>query len=182
LLKRRAVRDPKKENVTFIGAVVVIIAVFFAVMNLLMMTLHPPRKSEVLQAGALQFSLGMPKLNYREGEPVALEMTVTNTSTEAVTLHFEQEREYDFAVERDLNLFFLTVPMSVWSYSASHPTAHVPHQRVLNPRQRLIYRSEWPQINSQGDAVGSGRYVIFGTVNLAGKDKQTLKLRGHTSH
>ena len=180
MLKKRVVRDPRRETITFVLALVVIAIVFLAVMNWLVALFYPPVSSTEMQAGPLQFSLRMPKTNYREGEPVPLELTMTNTSKEAVTLRFDQGNEYDFVVQKDLNLIVLTVPMLVWTWSGSHASSQAAHRKVLDPGKSMVYKAEWPQVDSRGDAAGPGRYVILGTVNLAGKDRQTLKLRGRS--
>ena len=180
MLKKRVVRDPKRETITFVLAVLVIIIVFLAVMNWLVVLFHPPVSSTEMQAGPLQFSLRMPKTSYREGEPVPLELTMTNTSKEAVVLRFDEGNEFDFVVQRDWNLVVLTIPMMVWTWSGSHPSAQPAHRKALEAGKSMVYRAEWPQVDSRGDAAGPGRYTILGVVNLAGKDRQTLKLRGRS--
>lgn len=182
MLKRRVEHDPKRETMTLVIMIGIIVLVALAVMNWLVRWLHPPVSSTEMQSGPLQFSLKMPKVSFREGEPVPLELTVRNTSSESVTLRFDAGSEYDFVVQKDLNLLVLTVPMLVWTWSASHPSGQGVHRRALGPGSAVTFRAEWPQVDSHGDAVGTGQYTILGTVNLAGKERQTLKIRGQNDH
>lgn len=176
MLKRRTVRNPRKEALAFTVIVLVAIALFFAVLNY-KTSRHFQSSAEITQ-GPLHFSLLMPKVNFVEGESVPLKLTVQNIGTEDVTLKFDQELEFDFVVKRDVNLIFATVPFDVWKYSASHPGAQTPHQRVLKPGEKTVFEASWPQVDSRSEPVGSGRYVIGGAINLSGEKRQTLEVRG----
>jgi hypothetical protein len=179
MLRRRVVRDPKKEIASFAITLVIIFALFFAVLNYLVALEHPPTSSASLRSFPLEYFLWMPQTNYREGQAVPLNLSVTNVSSKDVVLRFEQDLEFDFVVQRELNMIFVSVPLDVWRYSASHPPGKEVHQRILKPKQSLTYQAEWPQVNAKGEKVGTGRYLIMGMV-LAGKERQVLQIRGRT--
>jgi hypothetical protein len=178
MLKRRVVRNPKKEAMTFGLILLAVIAIFFAVLNFV--TAKRFHSSAEVVAGPLRFNLQMPKTNYAEGEDIPIKLTVSNISNSDVVLRFDEDLEYDFMVKRDVNLIFATVPFDVWKYSASHPGGKKPHQRTLKPGQSITYEGVWPQVNAENEKVGAGRYVITGMINLAGKEKTTLEIRGGT--
>lgn len=177
MLKRRVVRNPKKEALTFGLILLAVIAIFFAVLNYV--TAKRFSSSDEVTAGPLKFNLQMPRVNYAEGESVPLKLTVTNVGKDSVSLKFDHDLEYDFIVKRDVNLIFATVPFDVWRYSASHPGGLKSHTQVLKPGATLVYDAMWPQTNAEGEKVGSGRYVITGVINLAG-EKKILEIRGGT--
>jgi len=179
VLRKRVVRNPKKEIIAFAITVVVIIAVFFAVLNYFISLQHPPTSAAELTVGPLQFSLVMPQTQYVEGAPIPLKLSVKNTGNRDVTLQFDEDIEYDFVVQKDLNLIFSSVPLDIWKYSSTHPSPIRPHTRVLKPQASLTYKTNWEQIDSNGEPVSPGRYLITGVVNLRG-ERQTLQIRGNT--
>ncbi len=179
MLRRRVIRNPKKEIATFTITLVVIVAVFFAVLNYFLSLQHPPTSSVELTVENLRFSLEMPQTLYHEGQPVPLKLSVKNIGTKDVTLKYSQALEYDFVVQKDLNLIFSSVPLDIWRFSTTHPVPGGPHDRVLKPQQSRSYETKWTQVNARGESVGTGRYLITGMVNLA-EGPRVLHLRGTT--
>lgn len=178
MLKRRTVRDPKKEAITFGVLLLVAIGLFFAVLNY--RTRQRYSASAETVSGSLHYSLGMPATSYAEGQPIPIQLTVQNISNQSVVLKFDQELEFDVIVKHDMNLLFATVPFDVWKYSASHPGAvSKPHERVLKPGTTLTYKIEWPQVDASNQKVAEGRYIIVGVLNQAGS-KTLLELSGGT--
>lgn len=178
MLKRRVVRDPKKEAITFGLILLVAVGIFFAVLNY--RTRHSYQASTETVAGTLHYSLHMPATSFAEGQDIPIQLTVRNIGNEPVVLKFDQELEFDVIVKRDVNMLFATVPFDVWKYSASHPgAANKPHERVLKPGGTLTYNVAWPQVDANNEKVAEGRYTIVGVLNQAGS-KTLLQLSGGT--
>lgn len=180
LLRKRIVRNPKREIVLFSIALVVIGVAFFAVLNYFVSLQHPPTSSAELTVGPLQYSLVMPRTRYSEGSPIPLKMSIRNVTPRNVTLSFDQDLEFDFIVQKDVNLIFARVPLDIWRYSVKHGSEHKPHERVLKPGQARTFEATWEQTSSKGEPVGPGRYLITGVVNMAGGEHQSLQIRGNT--
>ncbi len=178
MLKRRVIRNTRKEVISFGLALLFILVVFFAVLNYF--TSNTFRSNSEAVQGPLRFSLSMPQTTYPQGQAVPLQLTVTNISNADVVLRFDQDLEYDFVVKREVNLILATVPFDVWKYSPGHPGGEHPHQRLLRPGATLAYSAEWPQVDAEGKLVPQGRYVITGIINLTGAQRETLEIRGGT--
>src|SRR5687768_5040554 len=151
MLRRRVVRNPRKELATFAITVVVIVAVFFAVLNYFLSLQHPPTSATELTVGQVRYSLEMPRTQYAEGDAIPLKMTLKNIGTEPVKLKFDHDLEFDFIVQKELNLVFASVPLEIWKLSSTRPPGQDPHERVLKPGESRSYDGKWSQVNAQGD-------------------------------
>lgn len=175
MLKRRVIRDPKKEALTFGGLLLAAVAIFFAVLNY--KTQQRLSTSAETTEGPLQYSLTMPSETFAPGAPIPIRLQVRNVGRDIVLLKFDQELEFDVVVKRDVNLIFATVPFDVWRYSAAHPGGPKAHDRQIKPGGTLEYKIEWPQVDFSNEQVSEGRYVIVGVLNRAG-GKKVMELRG----
>ncbi|NDD27927.1 MAG: hypothetical protein EB084_06650 [Proteobacteria bacterium] len=175
MLKRRVVRDPKKEAITFGAILLAAVAVFFIVLNrYTARSLHAEAEGVF---GNIHCSLSMPNTTFGPGKPVPVKLTVKNISQEVTKLTFDSTLEFDVIVKRDVNLWLATVPFKVWQYSASHPGGAERHTRELKPGETISYSVEWPQVNAQNEPVEEGRYIIEGALNVTGA-RHLLELSG----
>ncbi len=137
-------------------------------------------KTATLRSRGLQFKLQMNKTRYLKGEPVDVQLVVTNVSGSPIALVFDFNLEFDFLVQREVNLLFVKVPMNVWRYSSQKVPIASPHTVVLEPGQDRVFKGTWDQRDFRGRIVSSGRYIITGF--LKAKDRsESLQIRGETA-
>jgi hypothetical protein len=67
--------------------------------------------------------------------------------------------------------------MTIWRYSANRAVEQKKHAVTLQPQEVLTYDAAWDQKDYAGKQVSPGRYIINGTVNLAGQSTE-LQMRG----
>ena len=184
-LKRRtpAQEPPNRAKAGWLFALLVVIAVvvFFMVINgFIAKEKEQLNNTADLESEGLYFALQMEKKSYKRGEPIKVQLSVRNITTSPITLDFTHELEFDFLVQREMNLLFAQVPMNVWRLtSAKHPQED-PHTITIPPGKMKIFSGEWDQTDAKGNLVDPGRYVITGFLNAKNRT-ETLQLRGKTN-
>lgn len=169
-LRRRVVRDRKGELRLFAVLLALVFIAFIVVLRYLVtMTAPPLADSDAAQTEDLYFTLRMDARDYARGQPIGLQLSVRNTSGHPVSLSFDSDQEFDFVVQRELNLLFVRIPLEVWRYSGSKAPRKRPHTLTIMPGDEKIFRAKWNQVDGSGRQVKPGRYVISGYVNNLGE-------------
>lgn len=169
-LRRRVVRDRKGELRLFAVLLALVFLGFIVVLRYLVtMTAPPLADSDAAQTEDLYFTLRMDSRDYARGQPIGLQLSVRNTSGHPVSMSFDTDQEFDFVVQRELNLLFVRIPLEVWRYSGNKVARKRPHALTIMPGEEKIFRAKWNQVDGSGRQVKPGRYVISGYVNNLGE-------------
>lgn len=169
-LRRRVVRDRKGELRLFAVLLALVFLGFIVVLRYLVtMTAPPLADSDAAQTEDLYFTLRMDARDYARGQPIGLQLSVRNTSGHPVSMSFDTDQEFDFVVQRELNLLFVRIPLEVWRYSGNKVARKQPHSLTIMPGEEKIFRAKWNQVDGSGRQVKPGRYVISGYVNNLGE-------------
>jgi len=67
--------------------------------------------------------------------------------------------------------------MTIWRYSANRGAERKQHTVTLQPQEVITYSASWDQKDYSGKQVTPGRYIITGSVNIAGQSAE-LQMRG----
>lgn len=156
--------------------VLVIIGFVFAIRFFLKME-EPLNKTARLKTRSLLFTMRMQDTRYSIGEPIHLLLEVRNISPKPIMLKFNESLEYDFLVQKEVNLLFVRIPMSVWRFSAAQAVSKKKHTITLQPQEVKVFKAVWHQKDFRNRQVGTGLYIIKGTINIAGKNTE-LQMRG----
>ncbi|MEW6279584.1 MAG: BsuPI-related putative proteinase inhibitor [Candidatus Eremiobacterota bacterium] len=127
----------------------------------------------------LYYKLQIDRATFSRGEPIRVQLSVKNISDKPVTLKFDTTLEFDFVIQRELNMLFVDVPLDVWKYSAKSVPAPRPHVVTIPPGQEKVFTAMWDQRDSSGNPVKPGRYIITGTLNAVDR-MESLRVRGET--
>lgn len=100
-----------------------------------------------------------------QGEPIALLMSITNTSGFPQTLDFGADTKVDFVVQQQLDVFFEKIPVEVWRYSKDKGALGKQRKMTIMPNEERIFSVFWDQTDNKGQKVGQGRYIITGEIN-----------------
>ncbi|MCE1248705.1 MAG: BsuPI-related putative proteinase inhibitor [Firmicutes bacterium] len=176
-LKRNIRVDKKKTYIRFAFFLLLIIAAFVVGLNYFIIANEPLTKSARLKIRSLLFTMRMKETSYQIGQPIEIELEARNISYKPVTLKFDENLEYDFSVLKEKNFIFARIPMTIWRFSANRGAEHKPHTVTLQPQEVLTYSAAWDQKDYTGKQVSPGRYIITGTINLAGQSAE-LQMRG----
>lgn len=169
-LRRRVVRDRKGELRLFAVLLALVFLGFIVVLRYLVtMTAPPLADSDAAQTEDLYFTLRMDARDYARGQPIGLQLSVRNTSGHPVSMSFDTDQEFDFVVQRELNLLFVRIPLEVWRHSGDKVARKRPHTLTIMPGEEKIFRAKWNQVDGSGKQVKPGRYVISGYVNNLGE-------------
>lgn len=169
-LRRRVVRDRKGELRLFAVLLALVFLGFIVVLRYLVtMTAPPLADSDAAQTEDLYFALRMDARDYARGQPIGLQLSVRNTSGHPVSMSFDTDQEFDFVVQRELNLLFVRIPLEVWRHSGNKVARKQPHSLTIMPGEEKIFRAKWNQVDGSGRQVKPGRYVISGYVNNLGE-------------
>lgn len=103
---------------------------------------------------ALSLTLRSDRAEYFLGQPVQLELTLTNLGRIPISVSVPTSQLYDFAVLRD--------GREVWRWSAGRVFPMEVTEIVLAPGQTGSYKAAWDQRDAQGRSVVAGRYVAVG--------------------
>jgi len=90
------------------------------------------------------------------GEPVALELTLVNTSDDTVRIPLNTGQKFDFEVWRDNRM--------VWKWSAGRFFTQALGVITLMPKEEVTYKTTWDQRNADGVRVPAGTYQLRGYV------------------
>jgi hypothetical protein len=177
--KKKIERNPVKEVFVFVGIIVLLLALFMGTVRYIVVKSSPLRTKVDKKLSNLHFSLRMNNAVYQRSEPIILKLEVTNIGTRDVVLDFPSSLECDFVVERELDLFFVKIPFTVWKYSAQVGDIAEPHKVKLDPGQSKLFIAKWNQTDVGGKQVVPGKYRITSIMNTKNL-KVILTLRGET--
>jgi uncharacterized cupredoxin-like copper-binding protein len=137
--------------------------------------------SSDLESRGLYLKLSMKKASYGTGEPIDVQLMVKNISDKDVVLNFENDLEFDFTVQSELDLLFTQIPQNIWQYSSEpeHIARPKAHSIVVAPGKEQTFRGTWHQQMFSGARVKPGRYIITGYLKSS-NHAETLQLRGQT--
>ncbi len=182
-LKRRKPRreiDPKKAAALFAVLLVACIVAFFVVINYVVeQDQSKLNRSANLESQGLYFTLEMDKKTYALGEDVQVNLSVRNITSKPITLRFQENLEFDFLVQKEMNLLFAEIPMNVWRYSNSQVPHQEPHTIAIPSGKVRKFSGVWNQTDAKGRTVKPGQYVITGYLRASNRH-ETLQLRGAT--
>ncbi|MGE0488428.1 MAG: BsuPI-related putative proteinase inhibitor [Vulcanimicrobiota bacterium] len=182
-LKRRAPKrevDPKKAALAFGSLLILCIATFFVVINYVVeQDQSKLNRTADLESQGLYFTLEMDKSRYKLGEPIDVKLSVRNITSSPITLKFDQDQEFDFLVQKEMNLLFAQVPMNVWRFSNKQIPHEDPHSITIPPGKVRVFSGTWEQEDAKGKTVRPGQYVITGYLRAENRN-ETLQLRGAT--
>lgn len=176
-IKRRVRRDPKKEIITFVVLLVIVIITFIFGLRYFLKMDEPLTKTAKVQTRTLLFTMRMKETRYKLGEPIELILEVRNISPKPVVLEFENSLEFDFQVQKEMNLFFAKIPMNVWRYSTRYPGKPTNHTITIQPQEVRTFTAEWDQKDYRYKQVKAGSYIITGSINTVGMNTE-LQMRG----
>ena len=115
----------------------------------------------------LELALKANKASYTPGEPVTLELTVTNKSKEAFRETFRSAQIYDFVAKKEES--------EVWRWSHDRMFAMMLTEYVLEPQESVIYKVIWNQKDSDGNSIPSGKYNLVGILKTL-PEKQSFPI------
>lgn len=180
-LKRRIPQNTKHQMRYFVAILAIVFVMFILVLRYLVWA----RQSDLgvsagHEANGLFYKLEIERATFSRGEPIKVQLSVQNMSDKAVTLQFADSLEFDFIVQREVNMLFVDVPMDVWKFSAKNVPQPKPHAIVVPPGEKKVFSAMWDQTDSAGNPVKSGRYIITGTLNAIDRT-ESLRVRGQTN-
>ena len=109
-------------------------------------------------------TVGTNKTKYAIDEMVHITLTVSNNTSEAQTYEFNTSQRYDVVVQDGRE--------EKWRWSNGQYFLEVLNSMTLEPGETVVYNVEWPQVTSEGQAVGAGLYVIIGTITSSNRSEQ----------
>ncbi len=188
-MKVRKVRLKKKhqpEKVTKKGTFLFVLLIVFAVVGFVFAIRYGVAYKDAqligssdLKTRGLYYQLKMERTSYRVGEPIGVQLSVTNITSEPIVLTFEKNLEFDLTVRKEVDLLFAQVPKTIWKLSDTQMIVPDPHQLDLAAGQTLTFSGVWNQKDRDGNNVRPGQYQIIG--HLMAKDRnESLQLRSRT--
>ncbi len=178
-LKRRKEpeRVTKKGLFLFVGLVLFSLVAFVAAIRMGV----EYRNSELasssdLRTKGLYYQLKMERTNYRQGEPIEIQLSVTNITSEPIDLLFERSLEFNLVVRKEVDLLFAQIPKTVWSLSDTQMVVADPHTRTLKAGETVTFSGTWNQKDRDDKLVQPGQYQIIGSLLAKGRP-ESLQLR-----
>ena len=182
-LKRR--EDPP-EKVTRKGLIVFVVLLALCVVGFVVgVRLGVKKKDATLMGSAdmktrgLYYQLKMEKTNYRLGEPIKVQLSVTNVTSAPIPLKFQKNLEFDLEVRKEVDLLFAQVPKTVWKLSEKQMVYADGHDSIVDPGKTLSFTGVWDQTDRDNNSVKEGNYQIIGKL-MADDRPESLSLRGKT--
>lgn len=109
-------------------------------MQLLKMQLEIPAKAQV-------------------GESIPLKLKVKNTGWYPVELTLGGRPPYNFIVSNEHG-------SEIWSWTSENPMLLIIDVKTFPPREELEFATEWQQVDSWGNTIPPGTYLVKGVLNL----------------
>lgn len=135
--------------------------------------------SSELETRGLYYELKMEKTRYKLGEPINVQLSVTNVTSAPVKLKFDKNMEFDLTVRKEVDLLFAQVPKKVWQLSEVQAVYPDVHFLEIEPGKTQSFSATWNQMDREKKPVKPGHYHIIGNL-LADDRPETLQLRGKT--
>lgn len=182
-LKRREEPERVTRKGMMLFAFLIVLAVVGFVFSVRFGIAHKDAKllgSSDLKTRGLYYQLKMEKTAYRLGEPIKVQLSVTNISSSPIALKFKKNLEFEITVRKEVDLLFAQVPKTIWKLSENQMVYADPHDSIIDPGKTLNFFGVWDQKDREGKPVKPGNYQLIG--NLLADDRQeSLALRGSTS-
>lgn len=188
-MKTRKVRLKKRsqpEKVTRKGLFLFVGLLILAVVGFIFgVRLGVARKDATLSSSSdlttrgLYYQLKMEKTDYNVGEPIGVQLSVTNVTSAPIVLEFKKNLEFDLTVRKEVDLIFAQVPKTVWKLSESQMVYKDTHVLRVDAGKTLTFKGLWDQKDRDENPVKPGRYQIIGNL-LAENRSEALQLRGQT--
>ena len=128
----------------------------------------------------LYYQLKMEKTEYDIGEPISVQLSVTNVTSRPIVLNFQKNLEFDLPVRKEVDLLFAQVPKTVWRLSEKQMVYKDSHVLRVDAGKTLTFKGTWDQTNRDDEAVKPGRYQIIGNL-LADNRDESLQIKGQTN-
>ena len=128
----------------------------------------------------LYYQLKMEKTEYDIGEPISVQLSVTNVTSSPIVLNFQKNLEFDLTVRKEVDLLFAQVPKTVWRLSEKQMVYKDNHVLRVDAGKTLTFKGTWDQTNRDEEAVKPGRYQIIGNL-LADNREESLQIKGQTN-
>ncbi len=174
-------RTTRKGKVIFVLLLVLVVVGFVVGVNLGVAQKNSDLyKSADLRTGGLHYQLKMERTNYRLGEPIKVQLFVTNVTPNAIVLKFQKNLEFDLTVRKEVDLLFAQVPKTVWKLSENQMVYKDVHSSQIEAGKTLAFNGTWNQKDRAGKPVQPGNYQIIGNL-LADDRTEALQIRGQTS-
>lgn len=180
-LKRRSQQTEqvtKKGIALFVGLLVLAVVGFIVGirMGVARKDANLSSSSNLTEKG-LYYQLKMGKTSYTLGEPIGIELSVTNVTANPIVLNFQKNLEFDLIVRKEVDLLFAQVPKTVWMLSDKKSVYQDQHVVRLDAGKTLTFEGVWDQTDRDSNSVQPGRYQIIGSL-LADDRSSALQIRG----
>ena len=109
----------------------------------------------------LYYQLKMEKTEYDIGEPISVQLSVTNVTSSPIVLNFQKNLEFDLTVRKEVDLLFAQVPKTVWRLSEKQMVYKDNHVLRVDAGKTLTFKGTWDQTNREDESVKPGRYPSF---------------------
>ncbi|MFA5506418.1 MAG: BsuPI-related putative proteinase inhibitor [Vulcanimicrobiota bacterium] len=179
-------RVQQEEPVTRKGVIVFVLLLVLAVVGFIVgVRLGVARKDSKLASSSdlttrgLYYQLKMEKTDYDVGEPISVQLSVTNVTSNPIVLNFQKNLEFDLTVRKEVDLLFAQVPKTVWRLSEKQMVYKDNHVLRVDAGKTLIFKGTWDQTDRDDQAVQPGRYQIIGNL-LADNRDESLQIKGQT--
>lgn len=181
-------RSQAEEPVTRKGVIIFVSLLILAVVGFIFgVRLGVARKdstlvnSSDLTTKGLYYQLKMEKTEYDIGEPISVQLSVTNVTSSPIVLDFQKNLEFDLTVRKEVDLLFAQVPKTVWRLSEKQMVYKDKHVLRVDAGKTLTFKGTWDQTNRDEESVKPGRYQIIGNL-LADNRGESLQLKGQTNN
>ncbi len=176
--QKETIVDSKSDVRTVVVVLVALFVGFVCIVRYLNTVSKPTLGESASTEGGGLYS-GLRIYDRNPNEPIDLQMSVFNTTPHRINIKFSKDPVVDFLVQRPVNLFFTTVPLEVWRYSASKNDYFYGDGAMVQllPGEEKIFHAQWKRVDNNGEPVASDKYIITGNINIEGGDRSLLVQR-----
>ncbi len=114
----------------------------------------PPDNTNAVVIGGAEYRITLNKFIYRQGEPIQMNLKVTNLVRCDLPFAFPSAQQYDFVVSRDGRL--------VWNWAHGMAFPEVIVRKILAPGESMMFRAKWDQKDNDKNPVATGKYEATG--------------------
>jgi hypothetical protein len=129
---------------------------------LILISCNGSSKNDVIEKSGLEIKFilkdefNQESKSFVQAENIELFITLTNNSTEVITLNFGSSKMYDF--------YILTLTNDeIWRWSADKVFATVVSNREIMPGETIEGSETWNQVLADGEIISVGSYSVFGS-------------------
>ncbi|MEW6189793.1 MAG: BsuPI-related putative proteinase inhibitor [Actinomycetota bacterium] len=121
-----------------------------------------------IKAHGIQFTIALPKKEYKVGEKISIHFIVKNVRESAETFVFMSEQEFDIIIES-------LEKKEIWKWSADEFFTKVLSKKTLKPDEEELYHATWLQKDYDGQQVPTGDYIIMAKLTAVGYEKVSVQ-------